>query len=218
MRAGLFDALRASGEARWTWPRLHARRRAGARASWADETPLTHIRPAPWKLAVKHRPSGQIPMQRVQYRRNRAAGCGQDGGPERFEMVMDKIDVDAVPQPGHDVVHVGGGNPHYLVVRFGEVSELRSGKYADLLVDFDCARGNGCQDNMYAVSAKLRDERGDHALDAAIALWRHRKPRTRVDQNGARHGLPSLKLAARCGLLASKRMDARYPTKRTSNH
>jgi len=34
-------------------------------------------------------------MQRMQYRRNRAPGGGQDGGPERFEMVMDKIVVSA---------------------------------------------------------------------------------------------------------------------------
>ena len=112
-------------------------------------------------------------MQRVQYRRNRAAGCGQDGGPERFEMVMDKIDVVRFRSQVRTWC-MWAAAPHHLVVRFGEVSELRGGKYADLLVDLDGARGHGCQDNMYAVSAKLRDERGDHALDAAIALRRRK--------------------------------------------
>ena len=169
------------------------------------------------EAAVQRRPSGQIPMQRVQYRRNRAAGCSEHGEPERFEMVMDKIDVDAVLQPGHHVMHMGGGNPHHLVVRFGEVSELRGGKHGDFLVHLDRARGDRRQDDVNAVSAKLRNERGDHTLDAAIALRRHREPRTRVDQNDARHGGSSLTLSVRGGLLVSKHMDARYPHNGTSN-
>ena len=66
------------------------------------------------------------------------------------------------------------------------------------------------QDDVNAVSAKLRNERGDHTLYTAIALRRHREPRTRVDQNDARHGGSSLTLAVRDGLLVSKHMDARY--------
>jgi hypothetical protein len=104
---------------------------------------------------------------------------------------MDQVDVGPLAQGLEHGRHVGVGDAHDLGVRPGQAPELAVGEGAAAVVDLDGALLDRAQHHLDPPRPQLRDQGGEDVLDAPVVRWRHRQPRTGVDQYGRRHPDPA---------------------------
>jgi hypothetical protein len=129
----------------------------------------------------------QVPVEGLEYRRAPAVDRPEHARPHHLQVVVDQVDAGPLAQRLEHGGHVGVGDAHDLGVRAGQAPELAVGEGAAPLVDLHRALLDGAQHHLDPPGPQLRDQGGEHVLDAPVVRRGHRKPGTGVDQHAGRH-------------------------------